>query len=129
MLDAHELVGRLAAGGVTLAIGTARYPPDEPALHVLLQGLAMAADLRAAVHSHRTREGLAAARAQRQLQGRPPKLNARQEHHVVRSYLTGRFTVRELGELFNVARSTVYRAFRRAERAVGSDTTNTLQTR
>ena len=57
------------------------------------------------------------ARGRGQLRGRPPKLDQRQEHHIVGLYQTGDYTVREIGDLFNVSRSTVYRAVRRADRA------------
>jgi hypothetical protein len=69
--DAHALVGRLAGDGVTLAVGDARYPPDEPAIRVLTGALALTADLQAAVDSRRTREGLAVARTRGRLHGRP----------------------------------------------------------
>lgn len=40
---------------------------------------------------------------------------------MVRLYSTGAFTVTEVGELFNVSRSTVYRAARRADGPAADD--------
>jgi len=119
--DAHELLNGLAAGEVTLAIGEDHYPPSLPVTHVLVEVLALTAQLQTGLDSRRTRVGLAAARTRGQLRGRPPKLNHRQERHIVGLYWTGRYTVREIGELFNVSRSTVYRAVRRADRTADSD--------
>jgi hypothetical protein len=50
------------------------------------------------------------AKARGRLLGKQPKLTPRQEAHLVSMYRTGEHTSAELGELFNVARSTVYRA-------------------
>jgi DNA invertase Pin-like site-specific DNA recombinase len=119
--DAHELLSGLAAGEVTLAIGEDHHPPSLPVTHVLVEVLALTAQLQTGLDSRRTRVGLAAARTRGQLRGRPPKLNHRQERHIVGLYWTGRYTVREIGELFNVSRSTVYRAVRRADRTADSD--------
>ena len=119
--DAYELLNGLAGGEVTLAIGQNFYPPSLPVTHVLVEVLARTAQLQTGLDSRRTRVGLAAARIRGQLRGRPPKLNHRQEHHIVGLYSTGHYRVREIGELFNVSRSTVYRAVRRADRTADSD--------
>jgi DNA invertase Pin-like site-specific DNA recombinase len=67
----------------------------------------------------RTREGMAVARAKGRLKGKPPKLSARQETHLVELYHGGQHTVSELEELFSVTRSTVYRAIRRVAATTG----------
>jgi len=43
----------------------------------------------------------------------------------VETYLAGRYGASDLGELFDVSRATVYRAFRRAERASAMTTDTT----
>lgn len=121
VLDAHQLLGRLTARGVTIAAGEVRYRPVEPAGQVLTDVLALAADLLTVSAGARTREGLVAARSRGQLRGRPPKLSRVQERHVVGLYSGGAYTVAEVGELFNVSRSTVYRAARRAAGAAPAD--------
>ncbi len=50
----------------------------------------------------------------RRLRGKQPKLTGRQEAHLVALHRTGEHTSAELAELFNVARSTVYRTLERA---------------
>ena len=61
----------------------------------------------------RTREGMRVAKAKGRLRGKQPKLNPRQEAHLVALHRTGEHSVSELGDLFGVARSTVYRAIQR----------------
>ena len=69
----------------------------------------------------RTREGMKVAKARGRLRGKKPKLTPRQEAHLLSlhatgHYTTGDYTTGELGELFRVARSTVYRALDRARK-------------
>jgi DNA-binding MarR family transcriptional regulator len=54
------------------------------------------------------------AQAKGRLRGKQPKLTERQETHLLALYRSGEHTTAELAELFNVARSTVYRALERA---------------
>ncbi len=61
----------------------------------------------------RTREGMRVAKAKGRLRGKQPKLNVRQEAHLVALHRSGEHTVAELGDLFGVTRSTVYRAIER----------------
>jgi DNA invertase Pin-like site-specific DNA recombinase len=64
----------------------------------------------------RTQEGLRVAKAKGRLRGRQPKLNARQDAHLVALHHAGEHSTAELGELFGVGRSTVYRAIERDTR-------------
>jgi len=81
-----------------------------------MEVLALTAQLQTWLDSRATRVGVAAARTRGQLQGRPPTLNHGPDRHMVGLCWTARDSVREIGELFNVSRSTVYRAVRRADR-------------
>ena len=56
---------------------------------------------------------MAVAKAKGRLRGKKPKLSPHQEAHLV-EHRAGRHTTTELAELFNIARSTVYRAVQRA---------------
>ena len=47
------------------------------------------------------------------LHGKQPKLNRRQEAHLVSLLDSGEYTTADLADLFGVARSTVYRAVER----------------
>ena len=59
------------------------------------------------------------AKAKGRLRGKQPKLNHRQEAHMVALLHAGEYSTADLADLFGVARSTVYRAVER-ERARGS---------
>jgi DNA-binding MarR family transcriptional regulator len=61
----------------------------------------------------RTREGMRVAKAKGRLRGKQPKLNPRQEAHLVTLHRAGEHSTAELGDLFGVSRSTVYRAIQR----------------
>ncbi len=81
----------------------------------------MVAEFEADLARARSREGMAVAKAKGRLRGKKPKLKANQEAHLVDLWRAGGHTTIELAELFDVARSTVYRAIERAgERAEGS---------
>jgi DNA invertase Pin-like site-specific DNA recombinase len=53
------------------------------------------------------------AKVKSKLRGEQPKLNPRQEAHLVDFYRQGEHSTAELTDLFGVARSTVYRALQR----------------
>ena len=74
----------------------------------------MVAEFEADLIRARTREGMAVARAKGRLRGKQPKLSTKQEAHLVSVHRAGTHTTVELAELFSVARSTVYRAIKRA---------------
>jgi len=61
----------------------------------------------------RTREGMKVAKAKGRLRGKQPKLNRRQEAHLVSLVHSGEYSTAEVAELFGVGRSTVYRALER----------------
>ena len=61
----------------------------------------------------RTKEGMRIAKAKGRLRGKQPKLNPRQEAHLVALLKSGEYSTAEIGDLFGVARSTVYRAIGR----------------
>ncbi|MEU0564999.1 helix-turn-helix domain-containing protein [Nonomuraea sp. NPDC005983] len=86
----------------------------DPIGKLLFTALAMVAEFEADLTRMRTREGMKIAKAKGRLRGKKPKLNARQEAHLVALHKAGEHTSAELAELFGVARSTVYRAVERA---------------
>lgn len=51
------------------------------------------------------------AKAKGRLRGKQPKLNPRQETHLVALFETGEHSTAALADLFGVGRSTVYRAW------------------
>jgi DNA-binding MarR family transcriptional regulator len=56
------------------------------------------------------------AKTKGRLRGKQPKLNPRQEAHLVAVHRAGEYSSAELGDLLRVARSTVYRAIQRDQR-------------
>jgi DNA invertase Pin-like site-specific DNA recombinase len=73
----------------------------------------MVAEFEADLTRMRTREGMRVAQAKGRLRGKQPKLTRRQEAHLVALHQAGEHMTAELGELFGVARSTIYRSVQR----------------
>ena len=80
---------------------------------LLFNVLAMVADFESDLIRLRTKEGMKVAKAKGRLRGKQPKLNRRQEAHLVALLKGGEYSTAELADLFGVARSTVYRAVER----------------
>jgi len=112
--DARDIVDDLTRRQVRLNLGGSVHDPTDPVGRLLFNVLAMVAEFESDLIKLRTREGLAVARAKGRLRGRKPKLTPRQEAHLVELHQAGTTSPAELAELFNVGRSTVYRALERA---------------
>jgi len=112
--DARDIADELAARGVRLNIGGALHDPTDPIGRLLFTVLSMIAEFEADLARARTREGMAVARSKGRLRGKQPKLNPKQEAHLVDLYRVGGHTIGELEELFTITRSTIYRAVGRA---------------
>jgi DNA invertase Pin-like site-specific DNA recombinase len=115
--DAHAIVQELTRARVKLNLGGSVHDPTDPVGKLLFTALAMVAEFEADLARMRTREGMKVAKAKGRLRGKQPKLNPRQEAHLVALHAAGEHTSAELAELFGVARSTVYRAVERATAA------------
>ncbi len=113
--DARDIVDELTQRGVKLNIGGSVHDPTDPIGRLLFNVLAMIAEFEADLGRLRTREGMKVARAKGRLRGKQPKLKPAQEAHLVGLWQAGQHTSAELADLFGVARSTVYRAIKRAE--------------
>ncbi len=96
---------------VRLSLGGAVYDPTDPVDRLLFNVLAMVAEFEADLIRLRTREGMKVAKAKGRSRGKQPKLNHRQEAHMVALLKSGEYS--KLGDLFGVARSTVDRAVER----------------
>jgi hypothetical protein len=90
------------------------YDPTDPVGRLLFNVLAMVAEFDLIRLS--TREGMKVAKAKGRLRAEQPKLNHSPEAHLVALLKCGDYSTAELGDLFGVARFTVYRAVER-ERA------------
>jgi DNA invertase Pin-like site-specific DNA recombinase len=110
LLDARDILEDLTARNVKLSLGGCVHDPTDPVGRLLFNVLAMVAEFEADLIRLRTREGMRVAKAKGRLRGKQPKLNPRQEAHLVALHRAGEHSTAELGDLFGVARSTVYRA-------------------
>jgi DNA invertase Pin-like site-specific DNA recombinase len=129
--DARHILADLTARQVKLRLGGSVHDPTDPVGRLLFNVLAMVAEFEADLIRLRTREGMRVAKAKGRLRGKQPKLNSRQEAHLVALHRAGEHSTAELGDLFGVARSTVYRAIQHDQRRDRPDTgaattTNTL---
>jgi DNA invertase Pin-like site-specific DNA recombinase len=112
--DARDIVDDLTRRHVKLNLGGSVHDPDDPVGRLLFNVLAMVAEFEADLIRARTREGMKVAKAKGRLRGKQPKLTPLQAAHLVELHRSGQHTSADLAELFNVARSTVYRAIQRA---------------
>ena len=115
--DATDIADELTKKGVALNLGGAVYDPTDPIGRLLFKVLGMVAEFEADLIRACTREGMAIAKAAGKLRGRKPKLTPSQEKQLAQLHRTGAHATSEIGELFAVARSTVYRAMERAKQA------------
>ena len=74
------------------------YDPTDPVGRLLFNVLAMVAEFEADLARTRTREGMAVAKAKGRLRGKQPKLNSKQEAHLVDLWRAGEHTTLDLAE-------------------------------
>ena len=113
--DARAIADELTARQVRLSLGGSVYDPNDAVGRLLFNILAMVAEFESDLIRLRTK-GMKVARANGRLRGKQPKLNLRQEAHLVTLYEAGEHSTAELADLFSVGRSTVYRALERSRR-------------
>jgi len=112
--DARAIADGLTVRQVRLNIGGSVYDPTDPVGRLLFNVIAMVAEFDLIRLS--TREGMKVAKAKGRLRAKQPKLNHSPAAHLVALLKCGDYSTAELGDLFGVARFTVYRAVER-ERA------------
>ena len=113
MPDARAIADELEQRGVRLQLGASVYDPRDPMGRMFFNVLATFAEFEADLLSMCTREGMAVASARGRLKGKPPKLSASQQQHLLKLFDAEEKTVPELAELFSVSRATVYRVLDR----------------
>jgi DNA invertase Pin-like site-specific DNA recombinase len=101
--DARAIGDQLVARGVKLQLGGQLYDPTDPLGKLFFNILATFAEFEADLARLRIREGMAIARARGKLKGKPPKLSARQQAHLVQLHAAREHTIADLAELFGVA--------------------------
>jgi len=109
--DARAIADELTTRQISLSLGGSVYDPTDAVGRLLFNVLAMVAE--SDLIRLRTREGMKVAKAKGRLRGKQPKLNQKQEAHLVSLVHSGEYSTLELAELFGVGRSTVYRAIER----------------
>lgn len=114
MPGARDIVDELTSRGVRLNLGGSVHDHTDPFGRLLFTALSMIAEFEADLARSRTREGMAIAKAKGRLRGKQPKLKPSREAQLVGLWRAGTHTTLELAEMFDVARSTVYRAIQRA---------------
>jgi DNA invertase Pin-like site-specific DNA recombinase len=112
--DARDIGDTLAGRGIRLSLDGAIYDPTDPMGKMFFNILATFAEFEVDLLRMRTREGMAVARARGKLRGKPPKLTARQQAHLIQLHAAGQHSISDLAEMFSVSRPTVYRSLERA---------------
>jgi DNA invertase Pin-like site-specific DNA recombinase len=112
--DARAIGDSLAAQGVRLSLGGSVYDPNDPMGKCFFNILATFAEFEVDLLRMRTREGMAIARANGRLKGKPPKLSPTQRALLLKLHRAGQHSIAELAELLSVSRATVYREIARA---------------
>ena len=115
--DFQDIADDLTARGVKLSLGGTIYDPADPMGKMFFAILAIFAEFEVDLLRMRTREGMAIARAKGHLRGKPPKLSATRQAHLLTLHRAGGHNITELAELFDVSRPTVYRTIARARAA------------
>jgi DNA invertase Pin-like site-specific DNA recombinase len=95
--DARAIAENLTERKVRLSLGASVYEPTDPVGRLLFNVLAMVAEFEADLIRSRTREGMRVAKAKGHLRGKQPKLNPRQEAHLVELLYSGEYSTAELG--------------------------------
>jgi len=93
----------LVTTSVRLNLGGSVYDPNDAVGRLLFNVLAMVAEFESDLIRLRTREGMKVAKAKGRLRGKQPKLNVRQEAHLVALFDAGEHSTAELADLFGVA--------------------------
>jgi len=81
--DARAIADDLTQRQIRLNLGGSAYDPTDPVGRLLFNVLAMVAEFETDLIRLRTREGMKVARAKGRPRGKQPKLNHRQEAHLV----------------------------------------------
>jgi len=113
--DARDIVEQIYTTGAALQIGGSVHDPADAVGRFLFNALAMVAEFEADLISQRTKEGLAIARANGRLKGKPPKLNPKRAERLLEDHDSGTYTSTELAELYGISRATVYRTVQRQQ--------------
>ena len=102
--DARAIADELTTRQISLSLGGSVYDPTDAVGRLLFNVLAMVAEFESDLIRLRSREGMKVAKAKGRLRGKQPKLNRRQEAHLVSLVHSGEYSTLEVAELFGVGR-------------------------
>ena len=111
--DARAIADELTTRQISLSLGGSVYDPTDAVGRLLFNVLAMVAEFESDLIRLRTCEGMKIAKAKGRRRGKQPKLNRKQESHLVSLVHSGECSTAEVAELFGVGRSNIYRAIER----------------
>lgn len=115
-----RLVRELTDKGAAFQMGRTVYDPRDPWSKLFMTFLAAMAEAEGGWISLRTQEAMARPNVRAKLRGKQPKLTSRQDAAIARHMADGDLTVTEIADLFQVGRSSVYRAVERHQNRVGA---------
>lgn len=111
--DARDIAAEVESKGARLQLGSMVYDPSDPMGKMFFNMVATFAEFEADLARARTREGMAEAKRNGKLRGKPPRFTERQDAEIRRQYDSGEYTIGEIAELFSASRPTIYRSLDR----------------
>ena len=113
--DLIDMVGRLESLGVGLQSIHESIDTSSSTGRLVFHIFGALAEFERNLIRERTQAGLKAARARGRKGGRPPALDSDQQALVVRLYAEKQYTVRQLCEMMNISRPTLYQYVKAAK--------------
>jgi DNA invertase Pin-like site-specific DNA recombinase len=115
-LDTLEIIKELGEREVILSNNGMVYDPKDPMAKMIFTMLASVAEAEGGWISLRTKEAMARPSVRRKLRGRQPKLTPKQDAAVALHFADPKTDISEIATMFNISRSSVYRAVERHTR-------------
>lgn len=111
-----EIMTTLGERGILLSNNGVIYDSHDPMAKLWFTMLAAVAEAEGGWISIRTKEAMARPSVRRKLRGKQPKLSPKQDAALARHFSDGKLDIPEIAIMFNVSRSSVYRAVERHNR-------------
>lgn len=111
--EARAIAAEVEGKGARIQLGSMVYDPTDPMGRMFFTMLATFAEFEADIARARTREGMAQAKADGKLKGKPPTFSPVQDREVRRMHDSGDYRIGEIAEIFSVTRPTIYRSLAR----------------
>lgn len=119
-LGVVEIVRELGERGVILSVAGEVYDPLDPMAKMFYRMLTAVAEAEGDWISLRTREAMARPGVQEKLRGRRPRLTPEQDASLAEYFADPEVDVSEIAALFDISRSSVYRALERHRKREGA---------